>query len=127
MATKLASLVPVMQVRDVTLYTQQQNIQWIEDFFDNVLCVVDSNKLYKYVKISSCKVVNNNDVISNRLYTVTLKYKSGACPLVVKIPFDFSLLSHTGPLAYVAVINISVKILAAQAVELNSSNLQVFL
>ena len=127
MATKLSLLVPVMLARDVTQYSIQQNIKWVEDFFDNVLCVVDSNKVHKYVSISSCKVVNDTSVVSNRLYTVTLKYKSGACPLVIDVPFDFSLLTHNTPISYVAVMNIAIKILKLQAVNLNSANLQVFL
>jgi hypothetical protein len=113
--------------RDVTKYSIVQNAEWIESFFDNVLCVVDSNKVYKYVSISSCKVLNDTSVVSNRLYTVTLKYKTGPCPLVIDVPFNFSLLTHNTPISYVAVMNIAIKILKLQAVNLNSANLQVFL
>ena len=127
MIEKLNTFKPVILTRDVYSYSVQNNIEWVNCFIDNVLCVVDSN-IYKSISVSSCKILNSTsvDAPANRLYTITIKYNSGACPIVIKLPLKFDeLTTNIGP-AYVSVINIAVKVLELQAVALRSANLEVF-
>lgn len=125
---KLVQLKPAMFVRDVTAYPISSNVAYIEEFFDKVLCVVTNNKLHKHYKITSCKLANNVDTLSNRLYTITIKSTHHhLCPVVIDVPFDFTLLTNNTPIAYGAVINITNRVLHAQNTKLTTTNLAPFL
>ena len=127
MIEKLNAFKPVILTRDVYSYSVPANTHWVTNFIDNVLCVVDSN-IYKSIAVSSCKILNSTGVLApaNRLYTITIKYNSGACPIVIKLPLKFDELTvNIGP-AYVSIINMSIKVLELQATALRSANLGVF-
>ena len=125
MIEKLDAFGPLILTRDVQSYSIGRNILWFENFIDNLLCVVDSN-IYKNISVSSCKILNSSDTLANRLYTITIKFKSDACPLVIKLPLKFDELTVNTAVAYVAVNKIATKILGLQATALRSANLKVY-
>ncbi len=127
MQDKLVKLKPAMFYRNVSSYAISQNVTYVEDFFDKVLCVVANNKLYKDYKVTSCKIANNPDVVSNRLYTVTINSKNNLCPIEVLIPFDFTLINFNTPLGWGAIINIALRALNAKLTQLNTQNLAPYL
>ena len=127
MQDKLVKFKAALFYRNVTLYTILQNVAYVEDFFDKVLCVVTNNKLYKDYKVTSCKIANNPDVVSNRLYTVSITSKDNLCPIDVLIPFDFTLINFNTPLGWGAVINICLRALNAKLTQLNTQNLAPYL
>jgi hypothetical protein len=103
-------------------YSMNKNIDWVEVFIDRVLCVVTQNNVCKSVKVSVCKHKHELDIIAPRVYTLTMKFESGAPSKVIELVFNWRDLNNNTSGAYIAIVGGVIKRLLADVALMKAKN-----
>lgn len=107
--SKLTAVQPNIDLRHVSKYTIEQNIDWLECFVDTLFCVLRKNEAYKVIKVKECKLKNDSEnVIDNRTYLIKVKYhtKNGEACKNIPLVFQWKQLTGNDAKSYKAVLNI---------------------
>lgn len=126
--SKLESVQPNLDNRDMSAYTECENIYWLECFVDTLFCVLRKNDAYKVIKVTECKVKNSGTSI-NRTYLIKIKYVTKINKVCITIPlyFRWSQLTNNEAKAYKGVLNYVVKQLADEIQKFQASSTIPFL
>ena len=130
LSEKLVNVQPLLKLRDVTKYSVENNIDFIECFVDTVFCVLRTNKLLGGLKFSDCKVKNNEDCrVSDRVYLIKVKFHNNGktCCRTYALNFNWSQLTGNYLNSYNGVLNKVVGQIADVVHELDAQNTSPFL
>lgn len=125
-ASKLKDAMPVIVSRNMSQYTVKENIDFVENFFDGVLCVASSNNICKKIKVKTCKVKNNCDKLENRVYEMDISYKDCVAPKNFHYVFFWSKLTNNNDLSFNAIMVLVIKQIELDIVQLKAQNTGVF-
>ena len=110
---KLVAVQPNIDLRDVSKYTVEQNIDWVECFVDTVFCVLRKNDAYKIIKVKDCKLKNDSSdcVVDNRTYLIKVKYctKSGEQSRNLPLLFEWTQLTNNDAKSFKGILNTVVR------------------
>lgn len=103
--SKLESVQPNLDARNMADYREIENIHWLECFVDTLFCVLRKNKAYKVIKVKVCKVKNKGSI--NREYVIEISYCTRKSKVYVTIPlyFRWTQLTNNESKAYKGVLN----------------------
>ena len=103
--SKLESVQPNLDVRNMSAYSELENIHWLECFVDTLFCVLRKNKAYKVINVKVCKVKNKGSI--NREYIIEVSYCTKRDKVCVTIPlyFRWTQLTNNEAKAYKNVLN----------------------
>jgi hypothetical protein len=103
--SKLESVQPNLDVRNMSDYIELENVHWLECFVDTLFCVLRKNKAYKVIKVKVCKVKNKASI--NREYVIEISYCTRKNKVFVTIPlfFRWTQLTNNKSKAYKGVLN----------------------
>lgn len=111
--SKLVAVQPNVDLRDVSKYTVQENIKWMECFVDTVFCVLRKNDAYKIIKVKDCKVKNDSSdcVVDNRTYLIKVKYSVKCKEVCKNIPlvFEWTQLTNNDATSFKGILNTVVR------------------
>jgi hypothetical protein len=106
---KLVAVQPNIDLRNVSKYTPEQNINWIECFVDTLFCVLRKNDTYKIIKVKDCKLKNNSsdEVIDNRTYLIKIKYNVKGDEVCRNLPlvFDWTQITNNDAKSFKGILN----------------------
>lgn len=90
--SKLVAVQPNIDLRNISKYTPEQNIDWLECFVDTLFCVLRKNDAYKIIKVKDCKLKNDSscEVIDNRTYLIKIKYSDKCEEVCRNLPLVFN-------------------------------------
>lgn len=111
--SKLVAVQPNIDLRDVSKYTVEQNINWVECFVDTLFCVLRKNDAYKIIKVKDCKLKNDSSdcVVDNRTYLIKVKYctKSGEECRNLPLVFEWTQLTNNDAKSFKGILNTVVR------------------
>lgn len=106
---KLIAVQPNIDLRNVSKYTPEQNINWLECFVDTLFCVLRKNDAYKIIKVKDCKLKNesNDEVIDNRTYLIKIKYNVKCNEVCRNLPlvFDWTQITNNDAKSFKGILN----------------------
>lgn len=106
---KLVAVQPNIDLRDVTKYTVEENINWMECFVDTLFCVLRKNNAYKIIKVKDCKLKNDSSdcVVDNRTYLIKVKYTAKCKEVCTNIPllFEWTQLTNNDNKSFKGILN----------------------
>lgn len=106
---KLIAVQPNIDLRNVSKYTPEQNIDWLECFVDTLFCVLRKNDAYKIIKVKDCKLKNDScaDVIDNRTYLIKIKYNVKCEEVCKNLPlvFDWTQITNNDAKSFKGILN----------------------
>jgi hypothetical protein len=106
---KLVAVQPNIDLRDVSKYTPEQNINWLECFVDTLFCVLRKNDAYKIIKVKDCKLKNDSSdcVIDNRTYLIKIKYTAKCDEVCRNLPlvFDWTQITNNDAKSFKGILN----------------------
>ena len=123
---KLKDSLPVVVSRNMHQYTVKENINFIENFFDGVLCVASSNNICKKIKVKTCKVKNNSDRLEDRVYEMDISFKYCVAPKNFNYVFVWSKLTNNNDLSFNAIMMLVIKQIEFNIVQLKAQSTGVF-
>jgi hypothetical protein len=105
--SKLVAVQPNITLRQVSKYAVEENIKWLESFVDTLFCVLRKNQAYKVIRVKECKVKNDDEVISNRIYLIKTKYhgKKGEVCNNIALDFRWTQLTNNDAKSYKGVLD----------------------
>jgi hypothetical protein len=106
--SKLQAVQPNIDLRDVSKYSVQDNINWVECFVDTLFCVLRKNEAYKVIRVKDCKLKNDSENgIDNRTYLINIKYctKSGEACRNLPLLFEWNQLTGNDAKSYKGILN----------------------
>lgn len=110
---KLVAVQPNIDLSDLSKYTVEENINWIECFVDTVFCVLRKNDAYKIIKVKDCKLKNDSSdcVVDNRTYLIKVKYctKSGEQCRNLPLLFEWTQLTNNDAKSFKGILNTVVR------------------
>lgn len=110
---KLIAVQPNIDLRNVSKYTVEQNINWVECFVDTLFCVLRKNDAYKIIKVKDCKLKNDSseDVVDNRTYLIKIKYDVKSDEVCRNLPlvFEWTQLTNNDAKSFKGILNTVVK------------------
>ena len=127
---KLENVKPLLAARDVTQYSVENNISFLECFQDTLFCVLRKNKNLCGIKFSDCKVKNNEDCrVSDRVYLIKIKFNNHGktCCRTYAINWNWTQLSGNYLNSYGGLVNRVIAQLNDYITELNAQNTTPFL
>jgi hypothetical protein len=130
LSEKLVNVQPLLKLRDVTKYSVENNIDFIECFVDTVFCVLRKNKLLGGLKFSDCKVKNNDECrVSDRVYLIKVKFHNNGktCCRTYALNFNWTQLTGNYLNSYNGVLNKVIGQIADVVDELDAQNTSPFL
>lgn len=103
--SKFEYVQPNIDVRDMSEYSESENIKWVECFADTLFCVLRKNKTYKVINVKICKVKNKKSI--NREYIIEASYNACGKRMIVSIPlfFRWTQLTNNESKAYKGILN----------------------
>ncbi len=110
--SKLQAVQPNIDLRDVSKYAVQDNINWVECFVDTLFCVLRKNEAYKVIKVRDCKLKNDSEnQIDNRTYLINIKYctKTGEACRNLPLLFEWNQLTGNDAKSYKGILNKVIK------------------
>jgi hypothetical protein len=123
---KLKDAMPVIVSRQMSQYTVKENINFVENFFDGVLCVASSNNICKKIKVKTCKVKNNEDKLDNRVYEVDISFNECVSPKNFHYVFYWSKLTNNNDTSFNAIMVLVIKQVEFDILQLRAQNTGVF-
>lgn len=106
---KLVAVQPNIDLRNVSKYTPEQNIDWLECFVDTLFCVLRKNDAYKIIKVKDCKLKNDSsdEVIDNRTYLIKIKYNVKCDEVCRNLPlvFDWTQITNNDAKSFKGILN----------------------
>lgn len=106
---KLVAVQPNIDLRNVSKYTPEQNINWLECFVDTLFCVLRKNDAYKIIKVKDCKLKNDSsdEVIDNRTYLIKIKYNVKGDEVCRNLPlvFDWTQITNNDAKSFKGILN----------------------
>lgn len=106
---KLVAVQPNIDLRNVSKYTPEQNINWLECFVDTLFCVLRKNDAYKIIKVKDCKLKNDSsdEVIDNRTYLIKIKYSVKCDEVCRNLPlvFDWTQITNNDVKSFKGILN----------------------
>ena len=127
---KLESAKPLVAARNVTKYSVENNINFLECFQDTLFCVLRKNKNLCGIKFSDCKVKNNEDCrVSDRVYLIKIKFSNHGktCCRTYAINWDWTQLTGNYLNSYAGLVNRVIAQLNNYISDLNAQNTSPFL
>ena len=127
---KLLSVQPNVDMRDVSHYSVQANIHWLENFIDTLLCVLRKNNSLNCIKFSDCKVKNDDDCqVSDRLYVLKVKFNNGhsKCTKTYVLNFNWTRLTGNNANSYNGILDTVVTQINNYVTDLQAQNTSPFL
>lgn len=107
--SKLTAVQPNIDLRNITKYPVQENIDWVECFVDTLFCVLRKNDAYKIIKVRDCKLKNDSNecVVDNRTYLIKVKYctKSGEQYKNIPLVFEWMQLTNNDAKSFKGILN----------------------
>lgn len=107
--SKLVAVQPNIDLRNVSKYTVEQNINWIECFVDTLFCVLRKNDAYKIIKVKDCKLKNDSseEVVDNRTYLMKIKYHAKGEEVCRNLPlvFEWTQLTNNDAKSFKGILN----------------------
>ena len=124
LANKLESVQPLLATRDVTKYSVNNNISFIECFVDALFCVLRKNKALCHIKFTDCKVKNSHCNIDDRVYLVKVKFHNtkNSCTKSYALNFNWTSLTGNYLNSYTGILNRVREQIADYVSELKASN-----
>ena len=111
--SKLIAVQPNIDLRDVSKYTVEQNINWVECYVDTLFCVLRKNNAYKIIKVKDCKLKNNSSesVVDNRTYLIRIKYTAKCNEVCKNLPlvFEWTQLTNNDAKSFKGILNTVVR------------------
>lgn len=111
--SKMVAVQPNIDLRDISKYTVEQNIDWVECFVDTLFCVLRKNDAYKIIKVKDCKLKNDSTdfVVDNRTYLIKIKYctKSGEQCRNLPLVFEWTQLTNNDAKSFKGILNTVVR------------------
>lgn len=123
---KVRDAMPVIITRNACEYTIQENICFIEKFFDSVLCVASSNNICNKIVVKTCKIKNDCNKIDNRVYEIGLHYQTCVGNKEFCYTFQWKRLTANTTLSYKNIVAIIIRELEADIIQLKAENTGVF-
>lgn len=123
---KVIDAMPVIITRNACEYTIQENICFIEKFFDSVLCVASSNNICNKIAVKTCKIKNDCNKIDNRVYEIGLHYQTCVGNKEFCYTFQWKRLTANTTLSYKNIVAIIIRELQADIIQLKAENTGVF-
>jgi len=106
---KLTAVQPNIDLRNVSKFTVEQNINWVECFVDTLFCVLRKNNAYKIIKVKDCKLKNNSSdvIVDNRTYLIKIKYMVKCEEVCRNLPilFEWTQLTNNDAKSYKGILN----------------------
>jgi len=110
---KFIAVQPNIDLRNVSKFTVEQNINWIECFVDTLFCVLRKNDAYKIIKVKDCKLKNDssNEVVDNRTYLIKIKYNVKCEEVCRNLPlvFEWTQLTNNDAKSFKGILNTIIK------------------
>lgn len=124
LANKLESVQPLLATRDVTKYSVNNNISFIECFVDALFCVLRKNKALCHIKFTDCKVKNSDCHVDDRVYLVKVKFSNHHKSCCKSYALNFNWTSLTGNYlnSYTGILNRVREQIADYITELKAAN-----
>lgn len=124
LSSKLESVQPLLAARDVTKYSVQHNIHFIECFVDALFCVLRKNKALCHIKFTDCKVKNDECSVSDREYLIKVRFSSNtkSCCNAYTLHFNWTTLTSNDLNSYTGILNRVREQIAAYLTELRAAN-----
>lgn len=111
--SKLVAVQPNIDLRDISKYYVEENIDWVECFVDTLFCVLRKNDAYKIIKVKDCKLKNDSSehVVDNRTYLIKIKYntKSGEQCRNLPLVFEWTQLTNNDAKSFKGILNTVVR------------------
>jgi len=111
--SKLVAVQPNVDLRNVSKYTVEQNINWVECFVDTLFCVLRKNDAYKIIKVKDCKLKNDSseEVVDNRTYLIKIKYHAKGQEVCRNLPlvFEWTQLTNNDAKSFKGILNTVVR------------------
>jgi hypothetical protein len=111
--SKLIAVQPNVDLRNVSKYTVEQNINWVECFVDTLFCVLRKNDAYKIIKVKDCKLKNDSseEVVDNRTYLIQIKYTAKCEDVCKNLPlvFEWTQLTNNDAKSFNGILNTVVR------------------
>lgn len=123
---KMKDALPVILTREMRKYSIRENIEFIEKFFDGVLCVSTSNNICKKINVKTCKIKNDCEKIDNRVYELKIKYQSCVASKEFTYVFPWSRLTSNNDVSFNAVVLVVIAQLSKDIIQLKAQNTGVF-
>jgi hypothetical protein len=126
--SKLEQVQPNIDNRDISSYSEIENINWLECFIDTLFCVLKKNDAYKVINVSECKIKNSITNI-NRTYLIKVKYTTSTNRICITIPlyFRWTQLTNNESKSYKGVLNYVVKQLSEEIHKFQAASTVPFL
>jgi hypothetical protein len=127
---KLLSVQPNVDMRDVSHYSVQANIHWLENFVDTLLCVLRKNNSLNCIHFKDCKVKNDDDCqVSDRLYVLKVKFNNGhsKCTKTYVLNFNWTRLTGNNANSYNGILDTVVTQINNYVTDLQAQNTSPFL
>ena len=106
---KLTAVQPNIDLRNISKFTVEQNINWIECFVDTLFCVLRKNDAYKIIKVKDCKLKNDSsdEIVDNRTYLIKIKYNVKCEEVCRNIPlvFEWTQLTNNDAKSFKGILN----------------------
>jgi len=123
---KMKDALPIIVSRNMSNYTIRDNIDFIEKFFDGVLCVASSNTICKKIKVKTCKVKNNCEKLENRVYEMNINFEKCVASKNFTYVFPWSRLTNNTDFSFNACVVAVIGQVTADIVQLKAQNTGVF-
>ena len=111
--SKLTAVQPNIDLRHISKYTVEQNINWVECFVDTLFCVLRKNDAYKIIKVKDCKLKNDSsdEVVDNRTYLIKIKYNVKGEEVCRNLPlvFEWTQLTNNDVKSFKGILNTVIK------------------
>jgi hypothetical protein len=111
--SKLVAVQPNVDLRNISKYSVEENITWVECFVDTLFCVLRKNDAYKIIKVKDCKLKNDSSdsVVDNRTYLIKVKYctKSGEESRNLPLVFEWTQLTNNDSTSFKGILNTVVR------------------
>jgi hypothetical protein len=124
LSSKLESVQPLLAARDVTKYTVQHNINFIECFVDALFCVLRKNKALCHIKFTDCKVKNDECGVDDREYLIKVRFSNNnkSCCNSYSLHFNWTTLTGNYLNSYTGILNRVREQISSYLTELRAAN-----